>query len=214
MSYGFQVFNNNGNVLIDTLAQSQMQITEVTTHASSGASLTRGAGEVILWSTQHTSGGTYTYTAFSQGAIGTSNANTITNNGPASSVVRLRDVTQATVPTRSSSNQYGIETYNANNVVSYSDLFVKSYTILAIYPPGTITDGDTIYTGSTAANQNVYVGSGFTWYDTPSSGVSVVWGNFRITSTNITFQNHISITGIGGTAFPNFSTVVVLKIRN
>ena len=209
MSYGIQVFNNNGNVLLDTLAQSQMQVTEVVTH-SYGSNLTRNAGEFILWSTQHGSG-TYTYTAFSQA----SDSNIIYNGGPTSTAVRLIDVAQATVPTRSSSNQYGIETYNANNTVTYSDLFVKSYTILAIYPPGTITDGDTIYTGSTAANQNIYVGSGVPWYYTePQNGYSVRWGNFRITSNTIVFQNNINITGIGGNAFPNFSTVVVLKIRN
>jgi len=83
MSYGFQVFNNNGNVLIDTVAQSQMQITEVVTH-SYGSNLTRAAGEFILWSTQHGSG-TYTYTAFHQA----SDSSIIYNGGPTSTAEGL-----------------------------------------------------------------------------------------------------------------------------
>ena len=212
MSYGFQIFNNNGNVLMDTLAQSQMQVTEVVTH-SYGSNLTRGAGEFILWSTQHGSG-TYTYTAFHQA----SDSNIIYNGGPTSSAVRLRDVSQipaSQFPTRSSSNQYGIETYNANNTATYSDLFVKSYSILAIYPPGTVEDGDTIYTGSTAANQNIYVGSGTPWYYTePQNGYSVRWGNFRITSNTIAFENNVVAQIVGSQGFPTLSTIVVLKIRN
>jgi hypothetical protein len=212
MSYGIQIFNNNGNVLIDTLAQSQMQITEETTHSggSSSNTLQRGNGEFILWSPQHNSGGTYTYTKFSQA----SNSDIITNTGSSSSVVRLRDVSQATVPTRNASNQYGIEVYNANNTVTYSDLFLKSYKILAIYPPGTVTGGDTVYTGSTTATEKIYVGAGFAWYNT-STYYEVVFGNFRVTSNNIVFQNHVIVPATGdNTVYPNFSTVVVIKLRN
>lgn len=212
MSYGIQVFNNNGNVLIDTLAQSQMQITQVTTHAiGTAGNLTRGDGEFILWSPQHNSGGNFTTTKFSQA----SNSDLITNHGTdAVNVIRLRDVAEATVPTRSSSDQYGIETYNANNVVTYSDLFATSYKILAIYPPGTITGGDTIYTGSTDEDEHVYVGAGSPWYF-DNSYTLIKFGNFKVTSNSITFENHLIIPSASfNGVYPNHSTVVVLKIRN
>ena len=189
MSYGIQVFNNNGNVLLDTLAQSQMQITQVTTHAiGTAGNLDRGDGEFILWSPQHNSGGNFTTTKFSQA----NNSDLITNNGAdAVNVIRLRDVAEADT-TRSSSDQYGIETYNANNVVTYSDLFVPSYKILAIYPPGTITGGDTVYTGSTDEDEHVYVGAGSPWYFA-NNYLTVKFGNFKVTSNSITFENHIIV---------------------
>jgi hypothetical protein len=206
MTYGLQIFNDNDNILIDTSKQSQMQITQQTTHAS-GTDLVAGSGEFILWNTVH-SGGGFTLTAFTQDYGDTDITNghsTITFN-----VLRLREVTQATPPTRPA-NDYGIETYNASSTVSYSDLFTKSYDILAIYPPGTLTNDSVLYTGSTT---DVYAGAGQPNHF-GGGGYSASFGNFAFASNSIKYKSYINVPYIGFfQAFPNASTVIILKVRN
>ena len=204
MTYGLQIFNDNDNILIDTSKQSQMQITQQTTHAS-GTDLVAGSGEFILWNTVH-SGGGFTLTAFTQDYGDTDITNghsTITFN-----VLRLREVTQATPPTRPA-NDYGIETYNASSTVSYSDLFTKSYDILAIYPPGTVTGGDTVYTGATT---DIYVGGGQPGHIASTYGTAT-FNNFAFFSNKIEFKSSYT-SFFGGTSFPNSSQVIILKVRN
>lgn len=205
MTYGLQIFNDNDNILIDTSKQSQMQITQQTTHAS-GTDLVAGSGEFILWNTVH-SGGGFTLSAFTQDYNDTdiTNGSSITYN-----VLRLREVTQATPPTRSA-NDYGIETYNANGTISYSDLFTKSYDILAIYPPGTLTNDSVLYTGSTT---DVYAGAGQPNH-VSGSGFVASFGNFAFASNSIKYKSYVSVPFIGSLdEFPNASTVIILKVRN
>jgi hypothetical protein len=204
MAYGLQIFNDNDNILLDTSKQSQMQVIQQTTHAS-GANLVAGTAQFILWNTVHSGGGS-TITVFNQ-AYGSSNI----YNGHSSvtfNVLRLGEVTQATPPTRPA-NDYGIETYNASSTVSYSDLFTKSYDILAIYPPGTVTGGDTVYTGATT---DIYVGGGQPGHIVSQFGTAT-FNNFAFFSNKIEFKSSYT-SFFGGTSFPNSSQVIILKVRN
>jgi hypothetical protein len=206
MAYGLQIFNDNDNILLDTSKQSQMQVIQQTTHAS-GANLVAGTAQFILWNTVHSGGGS-TITVFNQ-AYGSSNI----YNGHSSvtfNVLRLGEVTQATPPTRPA-NDYGLEIYNASGTISYSDLFTKSYDILAIYPPGTLTNDSVLYTGSTT---DVYAGAGQPNHF-GGGGYSASFGNFAFASNSIKYKSYINVPYIGFfQAFPNASTVIILKVRN
>lgn len=197
MAYGLQVFNSNDNILIDTSLKTQMQITEITTHAAA-SNHTQEAQEFTCWNYNGSIS-----TVFNQSY----NSSDIYNNSSSTTfnVLRLREVT-STTPTGRPANDYGIETFNASGTVSFSDLFTKSYRILHIYPPGTVLGNTTIFSGTVGSN--IYVGAG-----SPSNGSSFSWGNFVFTSSSIAFKNFVNFAGTTINQY-NGSVVMVIEIRN
>ena len=197
MAYGIQVFGAAGNTLLDTNAQTQMQVPGSVT---SDSSFTKQAGEIVL-AYRGSSG----HTAMSQ----SSGSNTI-SAGTTLNWITVRQVDEdSSVP---SQGTYGISLFDAGGTgtKTYADSYTKSFTILAIYPAGTITGGDDCWTGSTT---DIYVGGGKPYYSFSASGGGA-WNNFYYYSNRIEFINYFTAPFVGVLNMNNSSPVIVAKLRN
>jgi len=192
MAYGIQIFGAAGNTLLDTNAQTQMQVPGT---VSSGTSFTKQAGEIVLVN-KTSAGNTNMHQSFGSNSISGATLNWIT----------VRQVDEdSSVP---SQGTYGITLFDAGGTgtKTYADSYTKSFTILAIYPAGTITGGDDCWTGSTT---DIYVGGG-----KPYSSGSVYWNNFYFYSNKIEFFNQFYSVITGTLTAVNSSPVIVAKLRN
>lgn len=193
MGYGIQITNDNSNIMVDTDAKSSMQITTESSHAAS-SNWTQAAGEFTLWN----------YNGTLESKFNQTGSNIFNGTPFAFNVIRLREVTQTTPPSRTTS--YGIECYNGSSVVSYTDLFTKSYKILSVYAPGQLIGDTTIYSG--AVGSDIYVGAG-----KPSYASNFTFGNFSFTSNSIIFKNNFVILTNQEDIY-NTSTVMLVQRRN
>ena len=196
MGYGIQINNFNNNIMVDTDAKSSMQITTESTHAAS-SNWAQAPGEFTLWNYNGS-----LESKFNQAA---SSGNIFNGTPFAFNVIRLREVIQTTPPTRSSGD-YGIECYNGSSVVSFTDLFTKSYKILNVWGPGDLIGDTTIYSGTVGTN--IYAGAG-----RPQNASNYTFGNFSFTSNSITFKNNFVILANQEDTL-NTSTVMVVERRN
>jgi len=117
MSYGLQVYNTNGNTLINTEDQTQMQVKTVFT-LSTSSSFTR-AGDFIAFN-RTSAGITKLNHNFNQSGSVTLNC------------VRIRPVDEDTNPP--ASGTYGIKIFDAGgtNKITFSDGYSLGFTILSI----------------------------------------------------------------------------------
>lgn len=196
MAYGIQVFGEAGNTLLDTNAQTQMQVPGSVTSASS---FTKQNNEIIL--VNKTSSG---HTAMNQ-SFG---SNTI-SAGSTLNWIRIRETDSDTPP---SQGTYGITLFDAGgtNTKTYADSYTKSFTILAIFPAGTLLGNTDCWTGSTSG---IYVGGGKPYYSFSSSG-GAAWNNFYFYSNKIQFINYFTSSLFGTIHANNSSPVIVAKLRN
>lgn len=196
MAYGVQIFGAAGNTLLDTNAQTQMQVPGSVTSASS---FTKQTGEIVLAS-KSSSG----HTAMNQ-SFG---SNTI-SAGSTLNWITVRQVDEDTPPTQGA---YGITLFDAggNSTKTYSDSYTKSFTIIAIYPAGTLLGNTDCWTGSTT---DIYVGGGKPYYSFSQSG-GAAWNNFYYYSNRIQFINYFTASFLGTLQAYNSSPVIVAKLRN
>lgn len=206
MGYGVNILNTNNNTLIDSDLQEQMQVTRTNTIPGSG-SLTIQTGEMILISRDYPTSGTV-FTDLNK----TFGSQTLDNDSSvAVNYIGLRRVTASTPPSRSAGD-YGIELYNSSSVVSFTDLYTKGFTILKVYPPGTVQGGTAIHTGSTT---NVYFGVPND-YGGLGAIITVNQFSFDQGTNSVTYVNYIDTGSFGGSLVHNYNpgTLLVVQTRN
>ena len=206
MGYGVKILNTNNNTLIDSDLQEQMQITRSNSIAGNG-SITIQTGEMILVSRDYPTSGT-AFTDLNK----TFGSQTLSNDSSAAiSYIGLRRVTASTPPSRSAGD-YGIELYNSSNTVSFTDLFTKGFTILKVYPPGTIVGGTAVHTGSTT---NVYFGVPND-YGGLGAIITVNQFSFDQATNSVYYVNYIDTGSFGGSLANNKNpgTLLVVQTRN
>lgn len=213
MTYGLQVYNQNGNTLIDTDYESQMQVPGgINTHGTSSG-ITRNDGEIILW---NAASGVSTVLHQSFGST------TINNNSTVNTYnyIRIKAVSEIAPVDLPSASTYGIQIFDAggNNTVTFSDAFDKSFTILNIYSPGTKQGGTVLsadlynlYSGNPGST--VFVGAGKPFYNFAAGGGSS-WNNFVFSTSGITFQNYFTSPITGSLNVYNDTLIIVAELKN
>jgi len=195
MAYGIQVFNQAGATLLDSELQTSIQVPYGPTSFATGTSFTKQAEEIILYN-RAANGVPLLKKPFG--------SYTITLSG--SVAVNRISVRQTDEDTPPASGTYGINIYDAGGTLTktFSDSYARSFTIIGIFPTGTIFDGAVVYSGSTT---DIWVGAG-----SPDWGSTWRYNQFNFSTTSITFVNYINF--LGTIPMPNFSPVIVAKIRS
>lgn len=194
MAYGLQVYNTNGNVLINTEDQTQMQVKSTFT-LSANSSFSR-AGDFIAFN-RTSAGSTKLNHDFNQSGSVTLNC------------VRIRPVDEDTPP---ASGSHGIKIFDAGgtNTVTFSDGYTKAFSILSIIPPGVLSDQDVIYSGSLT---NVYVGTVVLPIYNQNGSTPFVLNNYQWTSNSIKFINYFYFNNVR-TSLYQMGSIFVFKLRN
>lgn len=213
MSYGLQVYNDNGNTLIDTDYESQMQVPGgISTHAASSG-ITRDTGELILWNAPN---GVSTVLSQSYGSTTINNLSS-TNALNYIKVKSVSTIAGVDLPTAST---YGIQLFDAggNSTITFSDSFDKSFTILNLYLPGTKSGGtvlnaypNNLYSGNPGTT--IFVGAGKPFNNFSVSGGSS-WNNFTFTTSGITFKNYYTSPITGSINSLNDTLIIVAELKN
>ena len=196
MAYGIQVFNSAGATLLDTELQTSIQVPYGPVSFATGTSFTKQKEEIILYNRAATG------TPLLKKPFG---SYTITLGG-AVPVNRI-SVRQTDKDSPPASGTYGINVYDAGGTLTktFSDSYARAFTIIGIFPTGTILHNSVVYSGSTT---DIWVGTG-----SPDWGGSTWKYNlFNFSTNSITFQNFVVY---GQTIpLPNASPVIVAKIRS
>lgn len=195
MTYGIQVFNQAGATLLDSELQTSIQVPYGPTSFATGTSFTKQTEEIILYN-RAANGVPLLKKPFG--------SYTITLSG--SVAVNRISVRQTDEDTPPASGTYGINIYDAGGTLTktFSDSYARSFTIIGIFPTGTIFNNAVVYSGSTT---DIWVGAG-----SPDWGSTFRYNQFNFSTTSITFVNYVNF---GSTIpLPNFSPVIVAKIRS
>lgn len=201
MAYGLKIWNSNQNLLVNTEDQTNMQIRLTGTVASPGS--VSKDGDFTVWN--RTSAG-------SSGLSVPYNSTIFSNSSGFSSLnyakIRPVDEDAAGLPAAGS---HGIQIFDAggNNTVTFSSGYTKAFTILFVFPPGSKTNNDTLYSGSLT---NIYVGVGGLPIE---NGGTLYINQFQWTSNSVIFRNYFRYTGGGSEEnIPNQSTIWIVQLRN
>lgn len=196
MAYGIQIFGAAGNTLLDTNAQTQMQVPGSVTSATS---FTKQAGEIVLANRSGT-GHTAMHQSYGSNSI---------SAGTTLNWITVRQVDEDTPP---SQGTYGIALFDAGGTgtKTFTDSYTKAFTIIAIYPTGTLLGNQDCWTGSPSG---IYVGGGKPYYSFSASG-GAAWNNFYYYSNRIQFINYFTAPFVGTSHAYNSSPVIVAKLRN
>ena len=196
MAHGIQVFNSAGATLLDTELQTSIQVPSGPVSFATGTSFTKQKEEIILYN-RAANGvpllkkpfGSYTITL-----------------GGAVAVNRI-SVRQTDKDTPPASGTYGINVYDAGgtSTKTFSDSYARAFTIIGIFPTGTIFNNGVVYSGSTT---DIWVGGG-----SPDWGSACRYNQFNFGTTSITFVNYLSFFGTTY-SLPNYSPVIIAKIRS
>jgi hypothetical protein len=195
MAYGLQVYNTNGNVLINTDDQTQMQVKSTFT-LSTSSSFSR-AGDFIAFN-RTSAGSTKLNHNFNQSGSVTLNC------------ARIRPVDEDdTLP---ASGSHGIKIFDAGgiNKVTFSDGYTKAFSILSIIPPGVLSDQDVIYSGSLT---NVYVGTVVLPIYNQNGSSPFVLNNYQWTSNSIKFINYFYFNNVRR-SLTQMGSIFVFRLRN
>ena len=195
MAYGLQVYNTNGNVLINTDDQTQMQVKSTFT-LSTSSSFSR-AGDFIAFN-RTSAGSTKLNHNFNQSGSVTLNC------------ARIRPVDEDdTLP---ASWSHGIKIFYAGgiNKVTFSDGYTKAFSILSIIPPGVLSDQDVIYSGSLT---NVYVGTVVLPIYNQNGSSPFVLNNYQWTSNSIKFINYFYFNNVRR-SLTQMGSIFVFRLRN
>lgn len=195
MAYGVQVFNQAGATLLDSELQTSIQVPYGPTSFATGTSFTKQTEEIILYN-RAANGVPLLKKPFG--------SYTITLSG--SVAVNRISVRQTDEDTPPASGTYGINIFDAGGTLTktFSDSYARSFTIIGIFPTGTILDNAVVYSGTTT---DIWVGAG-----SPDWGSTFRYNQFNFSTTSITFVNYVNF---GSTIpLPNFSPVIVAKIRS
>ena len=195
MTYGIQVFNQAGATLLDSDLQTSIQVPYGPTSFATGTSFTKQTEEIILYN-RAANGVPLLNKPFGSYTI------TLSGSVPVNRI-SIRQTDEDTPP---ASGTYGINIYDAGGTLTktFSDSYARSFTIVGIFPTGTINDGAVVYSGSTT---DIWVGAG-----SPQWGANSRYNLFNFSTTSITFVNYIQFIGL--IPMPNFSPVIVAKIRS
>lgn len=195
MAYGIQVFNQAGATLLDSELQTSIQVPYGPTSFATGTSFTKQTEEIILYN-RAANGVPLLKKPFG--------SYTITLSG--SVAVNRISVRQTDEDTPPASGTYGINVYDAGGTLTktFSDSYARSFTIIGIFPTGTIFNNSVVYSGTTT---DIWVGGG-----SPDWGSTFRYNQFNFSTTSITFVNYLNF---GSTiSLPNYSPVIVAKIRS
>lgn len=196
MAYGIQVYNAGGNVLIDSQAQTQMAVSDTGNVAA--ASVFKNNNEIIMFKR---SGSGHLALSSSYGSSNIYCAAT-------ANWIKVSEIKSVSPPAQGA---YGITIFDAGgtSTKTYADSFGNGFTMVSVFPTGTITGNDVIYTGSTA---NIYFGGGKPFYNFTVNGGSA-WNNAYYTANSIEFVNYTTNNITGTLHFTNGGPIFLAEIR-
>ena len=159
MSYGFQVFGSNDNILIDSNAYSMIQTSESVQSWTNQTNITVGSDEIIGIRYDANGAGTNgqsTVLLTDTGPLVWTN-----NSGVTLEYIQLKLVVDNT--SQPTAQNYGIETFDDSGNLSFSSRYVKAFKIEEFFAAGDATggvnngvgaNGDVLYSGT---DQDVFV---------------------------------------------------------
>lgn len=203
MTYGAQIFNNSGQVILDTAHASSMQVKTTSTLAHN-STLVKATGDLVCWNR-----GTTGYLQISYA----NSTSTFTNLSGVTVNYAVYTITGASTPP--TSPDYGFETYNSSGTKTYSMGYTKGIDLIAYHDTQTLWQAGTnsvIYTGNPTG---IYVYTGTSGYSGNLAAFLTDSAYFKYESTAyIGWVSYIN-PGIGGIAyFKNGSPVQAYQPRN
>jgi hypothetical protein len=202
MAYGLQIFNSSGTVMLDTNHVSSMQVISQGTFANN-AYIDLEDGDLYYWNRPTTGQCLVVWDA--------PNSRYQNKTGITINFVRVRvvkDAAAVTAPT------YGLQTFNASGVTTYTMGHTKGFNVLATYPIGSRTSSLTysvagLYSG-TLTNIYTYTGKGvFTSANTKQD--CSIW---NYSTNELLFFSQYDTQFAGVVPLSNATMVAVIQPRN